>query len=60
MGRVEGFFGEGKETETFFSYTEYLKAPLIYRFDVTSNNSNLWRKATVPASTYAYVTVQLF
>jgi prolyl oligopeptidase len=60
MGRVEGFFGEGKETETFFSYTDYLTPPQVYRFDVTANNATLWRKATVPASMDAYVTEQVF
>ncbi|MGH8208159.1 MAG: prolyl oligopeptidase family serine peptidase, partial [Steroidobacteraceae bacterium] len=60
MGSVEGFFGEGKDTETFFSYTDYLTPPQVYRYDVTDNKSTLWRKATVAASLDAYVTEQVF
>jgi prolyl oligopeptidase len=60
MGRVEGFSGEGREMETFFSYTDYLTPPQVYRFDVTANHATLWRKAAVPASTNAYVTEQVF
>lgn len=60
MGSVEGFFGEGKETETFFSYTDYLTPQQVYRYDVTTNTSTLWRKSNVAASTDAYVTEQVF
>ena len=60
LGTVEGFFGEGKETETFFSYTDYLTPPQVYRYDVTANKSALWRKAALAESTDAYVTEQVF
>ena len=60
MGTVEGFFGEGKDTETFFSYTDYLTPPQIYRYEVTANKSSLWRTATVAAQTDRYVTEQVF
>jgi prolyl oligopeptidase len=59
-GTVAGFFGKGSDPETFFSYTDYLTAPQIYRYDVTSNKATLWRKAAVNASTDAYVTEQVF
>ena len=60
MGTVQGFFGEGKETETFFSYTDYVTPPQIYRYDVAANKSRLWRKAVVAAETDKYVTEQVF
>ena len=60
MGTVTGFFGEGSDPETFFSYTDYLTAPQVYRYDVTSNKATLWRKAAVNGSTDAYVTEQVF
>jgi prolyl oligopeptidase len=60
LGTVEGFFGEGKETETFFSYTDYVTPPQIYRYDVAANKPQLWRKAVVAASTDKYVTEQVF
>jgi prolyl oligopeptidase len=60
MGTVEGFFGEAAQTETFFSYTDYLTPPQVYRYDVTANKSELWQKATIAASTDKYVTEQVF
>jgi len=60
MGTVDGFLGEGQDTETFFSYTDYLTPTQIYRYDVTENKSALWRKATVASSLDAYVTEQVF
>jgi prolyl oligopeptidase len=60
LGSVAGFQGEGKDTESFFSYTDYLTPSQIYRFDISATQSNLWRKPSIPASTDAYVTEQVF
>jgi len=60
LGHVEGFEGEGSQTETFFSYTDYLNPPQIYRFDVSANAASLWRKPTNAAVTDSYVTEQVF
>jgi len=60
MGTVAGFSGEGRESETFFSYTDYLTPLQIYRYDVAANKASLWRKASVAASMDAYVTEQVF
>jgi prolyl oligopeptidase len=60
MGGVEGFRGEGAQTETFFAYTDYLTPRRIYRFDVPANRSSVWREPPLPASTAQYVTEQVF
>ena len=60
MGTVEGFTGEGKESETFFTYTDYLTPPQVYRYDVASNKATLWKKAVVAIPTDDYVTEQVF
>jgi prolyl oligopeptidase len=60
MGGVDGFEGEGHQTETFFGYTDYLTPRRIYRLDVPGNKSTLWREAHIPASTADYVTEQVF
>ena len=60
MGTVDGFTGEGQEPETFFSYTDYLTPPQVYRYDVATNKATLWRKATVAVPTDDYVTEQVF
>ena len=60
MGSVDGFEGEGRQTETFFGYTDYLTPRRIYRFDVPANQAAVWREPHIPASTSAYVTEQVF
>lgn len=60
MGSVDGFEGEGRQTETFFGYTDYLTPRRIYRFDVPANQATVWREPHIPASTVPYVTEQVF
>ena len=60
MGSVEGFQGEGHQTETFFSYTDYLTPLQIYRYDIKTNTTSIWRKPAVALNTDAYVTEQVF
>ncbi len=59
-GGVDGFRGEGDQSETFFGYTDYLTPHRIYRLDVPANQTTLWRAPRIPASTDAYVTEQVF
>ena len=60
LGSVEGFHGEGRQRETFFSYTDYLTPPQIYRYDTRTNTASIWRKPAIAADTPAYVTQQVF
>ena len=59
-GGLEGFQGEGSQSETFFGYTDYLTPRRVYRLDGPSNQATLWREPHIPASTAAYVTSQVF
>jgi prolyl oligopeptidase len=59
-GGLDGLHGEGRDTETFFGYTDYLTPRRIYRLEVPSNQAALWREPHIPASTAAYVTEQVF
>ena len=59
-GRLDGLQGEGRQSETFFGYTDYLTPRRIYRLDVRSNAISLWRAPRVAASTETYVTEQVF
>jgi prolyl oligopeptidase len=60
LGGIEGFQGEEAQSETFFSYTDYLTPPRIYRFDVPANRASLWRGAQPPAAAAQFVTEQVF
>jgi prolyl oligopeptidase len=59
-GGVDGFEGEGKQSETFFGYTDYLTPRRIYHFDVPTSKVTLWREPRVPAPTADYLTEQVF
>jgi prolyl oligopeptidase len=60
LGHAEGFGGESNDSETFFSYMDYLTPSRIYHYDVRSNSVNIWRSPQIAASTDAYVTEQIF
>jgi prolyl oligopeptidase len=60
LGGIEGFQGEGTQTETFFSYTDFLTPRRIFRFEVPANKATLWRAPQVPAPRGEFVTEQVF
>jgi prolyl oligopeptidase len=60
LGDVSGFSGDAGDTETFYSYTDYLTPLQVYHYDVKSNTSTLWRKPVIDAHTDQYVTEQVF
>src|SRR2546423_851843 len=60
LGGIEGFQGEGSQSETFFSYTDYLTPRKVLRFEVPANRATLWREARAPAATAEFVTEQVF
>jgi prolyl oligopeptidase len=60
LGEVSGFAGEATDSETFYSYTDYLTPVQVYRYDVRTNTSSLWRKPTIDAKTDQYITDQVF
>jgi prolyl oligopeptidase len=60
LGGIDGFQGEEAQSETFFSYTDYLTPRRIYRFDVPADEASLWRAAQAPATTEQFVTEQVF
>ena len=60
LGTTEGFSGESSDTETFFSYTDYVTPASVFRFEPATNTVTPWRKASLPAKTDNYVTEQVF
>jgi prolyl oligopeptidase len=60
LGDASGFSGEAGDTETFYSYTDYLTPLQVFHYDVQSNTSTLWRKPVIDARTDQYVTEQVF
>ena len=60
IGSVGGFGGRAKDTHTFFSYTSFTEPGAIYRLDIATGKSAIWRKPSVDFDSDAYETKQVF
>jgi len=60
FGTAAGFFGDVKDGETFFSYTDYLTPASISRLDVATGEVSLFREPKVAFDKSGYVTEQVF
>ena len=47
IGSAGGFGGRQKDTETFYSYSSFNAPPTIYRYDMKTGKSTLFRQAKV-------------
>jgi prolyl oligopeptidase len=47
LGSVSGFHGRGDAAETYYTFTSYLHPNEIYRLDLTTRNSTLFRAPTI-------------
>ncbi|MEL6259510.1 MAG: prolyl oligopeptidase family serine peptidase [Cyanobacteria bacterium J06626_6] len=59
IGSAGGFNGKRTDTETFYSFTSYTVPARIYRYDLTTGESTLFRAPTVPFDPDAYETQQV-
>lgn len=60
LGSVSGFGGRRDAKETFFTFTNYVTPPSIYRFDTQKDRIELWRRPEVAFDSDQYETVQTF
>lgn len=60
LGSVGGFGGRMKETETFYNYTSYTTPSTIYRYDLSSGKSTVFKKPKVNFDPAKYETKQVF
>ncbi|MEL6814262.1 MAG: prolyl oligopeptidase family serine peptidase [Cyanobacteria bacterium J06598_3] len=60
IGSAGGFSGKRTDTETFYSFTSFTVPSRIYRYDMTTGESTLFREPTVPFDPDAYETRQVF
>ena len=60
VGTVSGFAGRQDAQETFFAFTNYVTPTSIYRVDLTSGNTSLWRRPDVDIDVDQFITEQLF
>jgi prolyl oligopeptidase len=60
IGSVGGFSGKPTDTETFYSYTSFTTPTAIYRYDLTTGQSTLFRQSQVAFNPADYETKQVF
>ncbi len=60
LGTAGGFGGKRKDTETFYSYTSFATPATVYRYDVTSGKSTVFKKPRVDFDPDQFVTKQVF
>lgn len=60
IGSAGGFGGHADDPETFYSFTSYVTPPTIYRYDVATGESEVFRRAQVDFDSGAYETTQVF
>jgi prolyl oligopeptidase len=60
IGSAAGFHGKRDDLETFYSYTSFTTPSRIYRYDIASGKSSLYREPKVDFDPSAYETRQIF
>jgi prolyl oligopeptidase len=60
IGSAGGFDGKPDDTETFYSFTSFTVPSRIYRYDMTTGESSLFRQAQVDFDASQYETRQVF
>jgi prolyl oligopeptidase len=59
-GSSWGFGGKRSDMETFYTYSSFNTPTRIYRYDILTGESELWREAAVDFDPDAYVVKQVF
>ncbi len=60
VGSTSGFSGRRNENETFYSFTNYVTPTRIYRYDVATGQSELYKQPDVKFDSEQYETKQVF
>jgi len=60
LGSASGFDGRRRDRETFYTYTSFNEPPTIYRLDLASGASVVFRRTEVDVDLSAYEVEQVF
>lgn len=60
IGTASGFDGKPDDNETFYSYSSFNSASTIYRYDIASGTSEIFKSPTLPFDPSSYVVKQVF
>ncbi|MEB3355256.1 MAG: prolyl oligopeptidase family serine peptidase [Synechococcales bacterium] len=60
IGSAGGFYGKREDKETFYVFTSFTTPPTIYRYDMVTGESTLFRRPEVAFDPEQYETTQVF
>ncbi len=60
LGRAGGFGGRAGDSDVFYTFFSFTVPPTIYRYDIASGESSVFRKTEVPFNPGDYTTEQVF
>jgi len=60
IGSAGGFWGEPDDPETFYSFSSFADPSSIFRYDLATGESHLWKRPEVDFDPADYVTEQVF
>lgn len=60
LGDASGFGGDKDDKELFYTYVSFTYPPAIFRYDIATGKSQLWRKTEVKFNPDDYETKQVF
>ncbi len=60
IGSVVGFGGKRNDTETFYTFTSYTTPGTVYRYDLATGTSAIFRQSKVAFNPAGYETKQVF
>ncbi len=60
IGTAAGFTGKRKDHEAFYAFTSFTVPTTVYRYDIASGESKLWRRPALKFDPDQYQTTQAF
>ncbi|MFL5752331.1 MAG: prolyl oligopeptidase family serine peptidase [Bacteroidia bacterium] len=60
QGEAGGFGGDKNDKELFYTYASFTYPPAVFKYDIASGKSELWRRAEVKFNPDNYETKQVF
>ncbi|ALW83829.1 prolyl endopeptidase [Hymenobacter sedentarius] len=60
LGTASGFNGKKEEKETYYTFTSYIYPPTIFKYDIASGKSTVWKKAGVQFDPTKFESKQVF
>lgn len=60
LGTAEGFSGKADQKEVYYSFTSYVYPTTIFKYDISSGNSSVYKKPSVQFNPADYESKQVF